>query len=383
MRIGIDIRELEKGKKTGIGRILLGFLDYVSLLEDRQDACPTNEYILFGNQKTEPQAGSLCHLKDVKVRIIRERVTFVWDQIKLPIAISKERIDIFFSPYFKVPILAPCPLVNVIHDLTPLHHPVSGIRHLASGIYYRYFGRLCAKFSKKVITISKYSKREIEEVLRIPGEKIEIIYPGVKAPSNRYTDISEKYGIQGKYILYIGGIKPHKNIESLIKAYSLLSPDLKREYQLVIGGRKNRHTEYLEKIIEKLNIRDRVLFPGLIADKDLASVYKEASLFVFPSLYEGFGLPPLEAMACGVPVIVSNTTSLPEVVGEAGLLVNPYKVDEIKVAIIKVLTDSTLRNDLIRKGLERSRGFTLKKTADQILEIFVEACPVGEIKISK
>ena len=361
MRIGIDIRELEKGKKTGIGRMLLDFLEYISTSDT------SNEYILFGNQKTELQITRILQ-KNVKVKIVSERITFIWDQVKLPIAISREGIDVFFSPYFKVPILAPCPLVNVIHDLIPLHYPVSGIRYPVSGIYYRYFGRLCAKFSKKVITISKYSKREIEEVLRIPGEKIEIIYSGVKAPSNRYTDVSEKYGIQGKYILYIGGIKPHKNIGSLIRAYSLLSPELKKEYQLVIGGRKNRHTEYLEKVIEKLNIRDRILFPGLIADKDLASIYKGASLFVFPSLYEGFGFPPLEAMACGTPVIASNTTSLPEVTGDAAILVDPLDIQKLSQEMVNVLTNSELRKKLTQRGIEKSKGFSIERFARELIK---------------
>lgn len=367
MKIGIDIRELEKGKATGIGRYILNFLRFAVKNN------PEWEFILFGNQNTQ------IHLNasNLKKIFIQEYSTFWWDQIQLPRYLKRERVDIFLTPYLKVPIFLACKLIVIINDLIPLLFPeYQKLKSFPRRIYFKNLGRQAARRADKIVTISHHSKKDILEVFQIPEEKIRVIYLSVE---DKYQPVAAnlekvacKYGIRKKFIFYFGNFNPHKNVKTLIQTYYSLPDEVKSEYLLVLGGRRDRYCMELERMVRHLKIVEKVVFTGFIAEEDLPSIYSAASLFAFPSFYEGFGLPPLEAMACGTPLITSNTTSLPEVVGEAGILVDPYKVDEIKAAIVKVLTDSKLRNDLIEKGLERSKQFTPEKTTDQILEIFAE-----------
>ena len=370
MKIGIDIREMERGKITGIGRYLKNFLGYIAR-EDRE-----NEYVLFANQKTE----YTTVVKNIKVRVIKEWFSPFWDQIQLPRALKEEKIDIFLSPYYKKPFFTPCKSIITIHDLNSFFLPSISIKGwFKNQLYFRILLKLSSRKADKIITVSQYTKKDIVEYFQALEEKIEVVYLGV---DERYHPISSnleetvsKYGVNEKFIFYFGNFNPHKNIKALIETYYSLPEKIKSEYQLVLGGRRDKYCIGLEKMVRHLKIGKRVVFTGFISEEDLPLIYSAAKLFVFPSLREGFGLPPLEAMACGIPVIASNTTSLPEVVGEAGILVDPYKVDEIKAAIVKVLTNSTLRDDLIKRGLERARRFTSKKTADQILKIFAEVYP--------
>ncbi len=367
MKIGIDIREMEKGKMTGIGRYLKNLLDYIAQ-EDQK-----NEYILFANQKTE----YTTTVKNIKIRVIKGWFAPFWDQVQLPRALKKDKINLFLSPYYKKPFFTPCKSIITIHDLNPLFlPPISMKGWFKNRLYFRTLLKLSSRKVDRIITVSQYSKKDIVEYFRVPEEKIEVICHCVderyRPISSNSEEVTSKYGIDRKFIFYFGNFNPHKNVKALIEAYYRLPQKTKDKYQLVLGGRRDRYCMSLEKMVKHLKIEERVVFTGFISEEDLPAIYSAAELFVFPSLREGFGLPPLEAMACGTPVITSNTTSLPEVVGEAGILVNPYNVDEIKAAIIEVLTNSTLRNDLIQKGLERSRRFTSEKTTKQILEVFAE-----------
>ena len=367
MRVGIDVRELEKGKVTGIGRYLLDFLKFAS--KDKKEW----EFVLFGNQATEID----LEAPNLKKIFISEYLTSWWDQVKLPHYLKKEKIDIFLTPYLKAPLLTPCKLVVIINDLIPFLSPgYQRLKNLPRRVYFRNLGRRAVKRADKIITISQHSKKDILKIFQIPEEKIEVISLSVNEKYHPITSnlgkITSKYGIGGKFIFYFGNFNPHKNVKTLIEAYYRLPQEMRDEYQLVLGGRRDKQCLMLEEMVKHLKLEKRIIFTGFISEEDLPAIYSAAELFVFPSLYEGFGLPPLEAMACGTPVITSNTTSLPEVVGKAGILINPYKVDEIKFAIIKVLTDSTLRNDLVQKGLERAKRFTPEKTARQFLAVLAE-----------
>lgn len=367
IRCGVDVRELEKGKATGIGRYLLNFLKIAT--EEKREW----EFILFGNQNTKIDLGA----PNLKKIFIPEYLTPWWDQVKLPRYLRKERVDIFLTPYLKAPLFVSCKLVVIINDLIPfLFSGYQGLKSFPRRIYFKNLGRRAAKRADKIITISQYSKKDILKVFRIPEEKIEVIYLSVDRAYHSLTsnleEITSKYGIAKRFIFCFSNFNPHKNVKTLIEAYYRLPQKMKSEYQLVLGGRRDRYCMSLEKMVKHLKLEEKVIFTGFIPEEDLPLIYNAAELFLFPSLYEGFGLPPLEAMACGTPVIASNTTSLPEVVGQAGILVNPYKVDEIKEAVIRVLTDSTLRNDLIKRGLERAKQFTPEKTAKRILKIFAE-----------
>ena len=367
MRIGIDIREIEKGKITGIGRYLKNLLGYIAQ-EDQK-----NEYILFANQKTEYTTAA----KNIKLKVIKGWFSPFWDQVQLPIALKKEKINLFLSPYYKKPFFTPCKSIITIHDLNPLFlPPISMKGWFKNRFYFRILLKLSSRKVDRIITVSQYSKKDIVKYLRVPEEKIEVIYHSIneryRPLQSNLEKVTSKYGINKKFIFYFGNFNPHKNVKALIEAYYKLPQEIKNEYQLVLGGRRDKQCLGLERMVKHLKIEEKVVFTGFISEENLPLIYSAAEHFVFPSLREGFGLPPLEAMACGTPVITSNVSSLPEVVGEAGILVSPYKVYEIKEAIVRVLADSVLRNDLIQKGLNRAKRFTPEKTTKQILEVFAE-----------
>ena len=363
MKIGIDAREFLPGQMTGIGRYLWHFLQYATASNY------PHEYVLFCNQKTHIPF-DLPKLKSV---IITENITPIWDQVLLPLNIAKEKIDVFLTPYFKAPFFLPSNTVLIINDLIPLLFPEE--LRLFKRIYFRFVCGMAARRAKRIITISVNSRDDIVKYLRLPADKIEIVHLGVEkrfmSPDIRIEEIRRKYALPQKFILYLGNLSPHKNVQGLIKSYAVLPVNLRKQYKLVLGASKSgKYFSYIEKVIREMELAQDVLFTGFIEDKDLPAVYHMSSLFAYPSLYEGFGLPPLEAMAGGCPVVSSNTSSMPEVLGDAALFFNPYHVEEISQAIRHMLDDENLRNKFRQKGLERAKLFTPEKMASETLGVF-------------
>jgi glycosyltransferase involved in cell wall biosynthesis len=349
---------------TGIGRYLLNFLSYALSIK------PEWEFIIFGNQNTNINLES----SNLRKIFIPEYITLWWDQIQLKNAIKKNNIDVFFSPYYKIPLFTKTKTILSIFDVTYLLvEPYD--TYFRSKLYLKNFIKLASKKAKKIITCSNYTKNDLLKILDLPKEKIEVAYLGVSSKfkiiheKNKMELVKKKYGIDNKYILYVGNLKPHKNVKRLIDAYNLLPETIKREYNLVLAGEQSKS---LTKGNKQLGLRDLqfIIFVGHILDEDLPALYGSAELFVFPSLYEGFGLPPLEAMACGCPVVSSNTSSMPEVLGDATLFFNPCHVEEMSLAMRKMLEDENLRNKFRQKGLERAKLFTFEKTAKRILDVF-------------
>jgi glycosyltransferase involved in cell wall biosynthesis len=364
MRIGIDGRELVKDRITGIGRFLLNFLGSdLSIKEDWQFVIFLNQYSKF--DKDEP------HFKKI---VIPEKITFWWDQIQLSQWLARENIDLFFSPYYKVPLLTRSKTVITLFDITYLM--ISPYKDkLSNRLYIRNFLKHAVRKADKIITSSNYSLREISSKLNIPEEKISIVPIGVGDNFKPVRDrtvlkqIKEKHGIKNKYILYIGNFSPHKNLKKLIDAYNLLPDRIKKEYHLVLGGGKAEElkTAYDHSDISKLQ---SITILGQPSDEDLPALYSGAQLFIFPSLYEGFGLPPLEAMACGCAVASSNTSSMPEVLGDASLFFNPSDAQEISRAIEQMLEDEKLRNEFRQKGLARAEHFSSRTMITRLLDVF-------------
>ena len=350
MRIGIDIRELEKGKFTGIGRYLSDFVSYTA----RND--PGNEYILFGNQRTEPPAPA----ENQRLVIIRETFTPWWDQVRLPLALKREKIGVFLSPYFKAPLLPPGKNVLIINDLIPLKLPRGG------SAWRRWcftsLAKLTARRADRIICISEATKRGVIETFRVSSKKIRVVHLGIGEIFRPLTPKPQvpagKHGLGEEFILYVGNLKPHKNLSRLIEAYHCLPQDVRDKFQLVILARKDRDYQALANLIREKGLKKRVVFLDPLPEPDLVKLYNMASLFVLPSLAEGFGLPALEAMSCGVPVVASRSSSLPEVVGDAGLLVNPKEPEDIARAIKKILQEEELAKTLASKGLARARQFS-------------------------
>ncbi len=366
MRIGIDGRELKKTVMTGTRRFLLNFLKYAPRLK------PDWEFFLFTNQ----HAKFGFEVSNLKIRVIPEYLTLWWDQVKLPHYIKRERIDLFFSPCYKAPFSISCNLVITILDLLflkiPFYHKPANFLY---NCYIKNITNSIAGRADAVITCSEHSKRDLIEILKLPQRKIRVIPLGLEerfcpAGVRSVEKIKEKYNLKEKYILYVGNLRPHKNVQALLKAYAHLPEKLKQEYQLIIVGEKCHYYNVLLKLVKELKIDSRLIFTDFLEDADLPVLYSGASLFVFPSFYEGFGLPPLEAMACGTPVITSNVSSLPEVIGEAGILINPEDTYELTKAMKKLLTDAELISEMREKGLKRVKLFQVQETNQKILNLF-------------
>ena len=363
MKIGIDAREFLPGRMTGIGRYLWHFLQYATTSNN------PHEYVLFCNQETFVPFDHPI----LKMVIIREKITPLWDQILLPLNIAKEKIDVFLTPYIKAPFFLPSNMILIINDLIPLFFPEE--HGLVKRLYFRFMSGKSARRAKRIITISENSKDDIVKFCRLPADKIMVVHLGVeerfRSPDIRKEEIRRKYTLPQKFILYVGNLSPHKNVQGLIKSYAVLPVNLRKQYKLVLGAPKSgKYFSYIEKVIREMKLAQNVLFTDFIEEKDLPAVYHMSSLFAFPSFYEGFGLPPLEAMACGCPVVSSNTSSMPEVLGDAALFFNPYNAEEMSFAIRQMLEDESLRDKFRQKGLERAKLFTFEKMTNRILNIF-------------
>ncbi len=298
-----------------------------------------------------------------------------WEQAVQPFVLRREGIDLLHSLAFVSPLVSPCPTVVTIYDLSFLLFPRSFQR--LRRFYLGLFTRISAQKARRVIAVSENTRRDIVRLLEIPPEKVEVIHCGVgeifrPLPEGEVDNFRRRRGLPERFILFIGTLEPRKNVATLIEAYSLLIaryPSLK----LIIGGAKGWFCEGIFAEVDRLGLQGRVLFPGYIPQRELPFWYNAAELFVYPSLYEGFGLPPLEAMACGTPVIASDASSLPEVVGEAGMLVNPLDVEALAEAMGHVLSDEALRRGMSERGLKRARRFSWRKMAHETVQLYRRA----------
>ncbi len=364
MKIGIDIRELERGQMTGIGRFLRNFISYV------RRARPEYRFFLYGNQRSDTALGG----GNVEERIRQEGWTQWWDQVVLPQMAREDGLDVFFSPYIKGPLRVHCPLVITIHDLIDLVFPDYGRGAIARWLFKQMAVRV-GRRADIVLADSQYSAGDITRLLALDPDKIQVLPVGLEeryrlvADTDHLRRVQGQYGISAPYIYCLCNFKPHKNVQGLIAAYAALPYELRTRYQLVLGGRKDRWCPERQDLVRQLGIGDRVRFIGQVEEVDMPALYSGATLFVFPSLYEGFGLPPLEAMACGAPVLCSDRTSLPEVVGEAGLLFDPDDMASWTAQMGCVLNDESARADWSKKGLQRAELFRAEALCERQMQI--------------
>jgi len=333
------------------------------------DWCPRQKEILRQIKETLPPVneGNL-QLQQVRTRSLSlgQHVEFLR---------FRDESSLYHYPHFDLPFgMRHKQLVLTIHDLYPLT-----VANYCSGIKRAYFRLLAgrnARRATKVITISQYSKKDIINLLGISEEKIAVIYQGYDSSFRPITDksildiINLKYRLPEKFIFYTGNHKPHKNLKRLIEAYGRLAGGQREEFPLVLTGEISREAGALIAQAKGLGIDGQVRFAGWVEQRDLPGLYNLASLVVHPSLYEGFGLAALEAMACGTPVVCSNATAIPEVVGEAARVFDPYQVDEITEAI-KAALEHDIGNAAVKQAcLSRARLFTWEKTAAQTYEVY-------------
>lgn len=265
-----------------------------------------------------------------------------------------------------------CPTVVTIHDLQEFYTDKYG---KVRGLYRKVINFIAARLADRILTASEHSRKDISRLLRVPEEKVVVTYYGVEAAfqlrdrSQCFKRVDTKYRTSDKYVISVGELHPGKNFVRLIEAFSSLKAR-SLPHKLVIVGKKGWKYEQIFGAVRGLGLQDEIIFTGYVPEEDLPLLYGGAELCVYPTLYEGFGLPAMEAMACGTPLVASNVSSLPEVVDDAGILFNPYNVDEIAEAIYEVLDNEELRRELIRKGLKRAKKFSWKKTATETLEVY-------------
>ena len=374
MRIGVDAREIQNGVITGIGRSLANFIEYFSVNEKK------HKLILFSERKIPPNFNG--NLEQVT---IDHSPTLIWDQIRLPRALKAFQIDLFYSPYYKVPLFTNIPIVNQILDLMFLEfHQYKQEISIPRKLYYTTLGKAFAKKSISIITDSEHAKQDIIQIWSINHEKIEVIPLGL---GNRYKPVNDLHllnkvksnlKLPDKFILYLGNFKPHKNVSSLVKAFKRLENRF-LEYKLVLAGPIDKHGERIRDLVSEIGLKERVVFTNTVKEDDFPeALISLADIFVFPSLYEGFGLPPLEAMGCGTPVIASNLTSIPEVVGDAGILVNPLDIESMSQTIGDLIKEPEKRELLAKKGLERAKLFRENNTSGRLFDHIISLLEKGK-----
>jgi len=364
VRIAIDASTIST--QGGPRTYVLGLLEAL-LRMDRN-----NEYVVFYNDPIH--VGRFPTAREI-VLPGRSPLARLWrEHVLLPLACRREKIDLLHCPKSAIPYYSPCPVVVTLHDLIPIKHPET--EKFAAQMYWRLQIPIAARKSSFIITDSEYARQEIMADFAVPPERITATMLGFNPAMLAARDAAEgkalrsRYGLPESYILYVGTIQPRKNIDSLIEAYARLKRDRENLPRLVIVGRKGWLFERLFERISELGLTHEVLFTGFVPDEDLPFIYDGACVFAYLSLFEGFGLPPLEAMACGVPVVVSNTTSLPEVVGDAGISVVPTDIDAIAAALKTVLDNHESAATMRNRGRERARTFSWERCARETLEIY-------------
>jgi glycosyltransferase involved in cell wall biosynthesis len=362
MKIAIDAR---KWRDFGIGTYVRNLVRQLASL-DRQTT-----YFLFCNPADET---TLRDLAANFVPVVDESAGYGFrEHVSIPWKLRRLGVDLLHSPHYVRPLFCGTPTVVTVHDCIHLLFP----EYLPSRMAWRYAHAMIGSAIRRsalVFTVSDASRRDIlrfypwadpDRIQVVPNalDDALLVDPGTEEMER----VRERYQIRGRYVLYTGNIKPHKNLDRLIQAFSQVKTEPGQEdlKLFIIGDEATRYPS-LRRTVESAGVRQDVRFFGFVPDATLSALYRMASVFAFPSLYEGFGLPPLEAMACGTPVVTSRISSLPEVVGDAAVLVDPYSTDDIASGIRSLLTDDALRARLVERGKERVRSFSWERSVKAI-----------------
>ena len=369
-RIGIDAR-FYGPKSKGLGRYTQELVDNILRIDQE------NEYVIFlrrdnfDSLKTDnPRVKKV--LADIRWYTIKEQIIF-------PLLIWREKLDFIHFTHFNVPLLTPIKFVITIHDLILTQHPTKRASTLSPFFYslknlaYRAVIYSAAKRARIIIAISEFTRQDIIDRFKVDKNKVKMVYEGVAKSLTRDKKIDDKkvilgYNIHKPFILYVGNAYPHKNLEGLIKAFPKIREKFK-DLKLVLVGEEDYFYARLKKLV-KDSKQDNIIFPGFVPDLDLISFYKTAKAYVFPSFFEGFGLPPLEAMRHSCSVASSNKTCIPEVLGRAAIYFNPKNKKEMIANIMKILSNDNLKQDLILKGLRQVKKYSWQKCAKETLMIY-------------
>ena len=369
MRIAIDAHTV--GTKLG------GNESYaVNLIEALAEIDSVNQYTIYVTTSEAHERFS-SRWPNFKVRSTLPHTPLIRIPLILSAELRKNPVDVLHVQ-FTAPPFAPCPVVVSIHDLSFEHLPQTFNRRSRTQL--RLTVRHSARRAARILSLSEHTRRDIIETYGINPHRVTAIpiaapvHFGPISDNRELQRVRHNYGIDGDYILSVGSIQPRKNLARLVRAYASLRGEGSADKlpKLVLVGKCAWLYDETLRTLDELGVRDSVILTGYVPESDLPALYSSALCFVYPSYFEGFGLPPLEAMKCGAPVIVGNRTSLPEVVGDAGLTVDPFDVDAIAGAIRKLMNDPTLRAKLSQKGQDRASAFTWRETARQTLRVYQE-----------
>jgi glycosyltransferase involved in cell wall biosynthesis len=369
MRVGIDIRKINE---FGVGTYIWNLIRNLAVV-DRD-----NEYFLIGSTRNFHELGPLP--PNFKQLYQPEEETLWRHHVTIPFAVRRQKVDVVHVPHHEAPLLNPSRLVVTIHDCVHLLFPDE---HASKFRNYRSYlqTKRVVESARHVLAVSKSTKEDLTNIFELPPSKISVVHNALderfafsNIPEERKS-VLERYQLKDPFVLYAGKIRPHKNLHRLIEAFAVLKSELAEDDRyknlklIIIGDELSKH-QYLRLTVIRSGAQQDVRFFGFVPYPILRVFYQSATLFAFPSLYEGFGLPPLEAMANRTPVLASNGSSLPEVLDDAAVLVNPENVFDIARGMKLILLDDLLRQRLIDKGIEQVRKFSWKTAAEKVLETY-------------
>jgi len=366
MRIGIDAR-LVFYSQAGIGQYILHLANGLAKVDQE------NEYVLLQSRRDHSTILEQPNFRRVSLWTPSHHRL---ERYALNVELMRLGLDILHSPDFIPPHRPGCRSVITIHDLAFLLYP-----HFLTKESARYYGHIdqAVRWTDQIIAVSNSTKRDAMQHLGVPEDKITVVYEAANAifrPIDQEVareHVRKRHGVDGRFLLFVSTIEPRKNVPTLLRALRQLTGCYKEDVHLILAGGKGWLFEDAFAEVEQLKLASRVHFVGHVSSDDLLYLYNAAELLAHPAFYEGFGLPPLEAMACGLPVIVSNVASLPEVVGDAGLLIDPHDVDELTVSMWRVLNEAETRREMREKGLRQAARFSWEKAASETAAIYKRA----------
>lgn len=367
MRIALDCRSAFPGR-GGIGRYAESLARALARLDGKHD------YLILVTGRQTEQIVRDGRAKQITVQAAM--IDQVWEQLQLPMVLEEHGVDLYHNPCFSLPVVKTTRWrVATVHDVVFRSHPdlvAPGLRD-----YLDHWSEHSLDAADAIITATEFSKQDIIGAYGTPGEKIHVIPHGVEERFRKQNSggsaagLRKKYKLPKRFVLYVGAIEAKKNIERLLEAFSLLVKDGDvGDRKLVLAGGQGGKGYDIDSAIGRNDLREHVIVTGYIDDKDMVGLMNLAGLFVYPSLHEGFGLPPLEAMACGTPTVVSDATCLPEVVGDGALVAPAEDAPGLAEQMAKGLKDKNLRRSLMRRGRRRSKEFTWERTAQRTLDLY-------------
>lgn len=372
-RIGFEAQRIFRAKKHGMDFVALELLKALSKIDKE------NEYFVYVNEGDDP-----CFQSHDNFHVIVHKAPYpVWEQFWLPKRAKADKLDLLHCTSNTAPIWLDVPLMVTLHDVIylekyPLFAPGYTPYQRFGNMYRRWVVKTAIPQANRVLTVSHYEVGNVLKFLPQIKDRLYVLYNGVGAHFQRISDpqqlnyVRNKYHLPDKFVMFLGNTDPKKNTENTLKAFAIIAKKTNYEYKLLLG---DLDKEFVKTILDRNNLSalfEHIYFTGYIKNADLPAILSQAEVFLYPSLRESFGIPIIEAMACGTPVVTSSVTSMPEVAGDAAMLADPAKPDDIASAALQLLSDAALRNQLIDRGLERAKLFNWENSASQLIAHYRE-----------